>query len=95
MGIQSFSDQHTEEFFEKGKVPRKAGWAYTSRIAKRKLDMLHYAKSMQDLKSPPSNCLESLKGKYKGYYSIRINSQWRIIFKWDMQPYNVKILDYH
>lgn len=57
--------------------------------------MLHFAKDLLDLMSPPSNCLEKLKGNFKDYYSIRINDQWRIIFKWDGQPYNVDIVDYH
>ena len=95
MGIRSFKDRDTEIFFEKGTLPRKKGWAHTSKSAKRKLDMLHYSKSIKDLKSPPNNRLESLKGKLKGYYSIRINDQWRIIFKWDKEPYDVKIVDYH
>ena len=95
MGIRSFKDKNTKTFFEKGLVQRKLGWAYANKVAKRKLDILHYAKNMQDLKSPPSNCLESLKGNLKGFYSIRINKQWRIIFKWDTQPYEVQIIDYH
>ena len=57
--------------------------------------MLHYAKNLQDLKSPPSNWLERFKGDLKGYYSIRINNQWRIIFEWDIEPFNVKIIEYH
>ncbi|NGX54954.1 MAG: Toxin HigB-1 [Chlamydiae bacterium] len=57
--------------------------------------MLNYARDLKDLRAPPNNCLESLKGNLKGYYSIRINDQWRIIFKWDNQPYNVDIVDYH
>jgi proteic killer suppression protein len=62
---------------------------------KRKLDMLHFAKDLLDLKSPPNNCLEKLRGDLKDYYSIRINDQWRIIFKWDGQPDSVDIVDYH
>ncbi len=57
--------------------------------------MLQYAHNLKDLKAPPSNCLESLKGNLKGYYSIRVNDQWRIIFKWDSQPYDVSVVDYH
>ena len=57
--------------------------------------MLHYAKELSDLRSPPSNRLESLKGDLKGLYSIRINNQWRIVFEWDYEPFNVRILDYH
>ena len=95
MVIKSFKDKDTENFFEKGINPRKKGWAGVRKIARRKLDMLYYSKSLKDLKSPPNNHLESLGGKLKGYYSIRINDQWRIIFKWDKEPYDVKITDYH
>lgn len=64
-------------------------------IVKRKLDMLNYAAELNDLKSPPSNHLEALKGDLKGFYSIRINLQWRVIFKWDNKPLDVDITDYH
>jgi len=57
--------------------------------------MLHYAKELYDLRSPPSNRLESLKGDLKGLYSIRINDQWRIVFGWDHEPFDVRIMDYH
>ena len=50
---------------------------------------------LEDLRSPPGNRLESLSRKLQGYYSIRINDQWRIVFKWDTQPYDVQIMDYH
>lgn len=82
-------------FFTEGRVSRKKGWASISKIVKRKLDMLDYSRELKDLRSPPSNCLESLSGNLKGYYSIRINDQWRIIFKWDSQPYDVRVVDYH
>ena len=95
MAIQSFKDGDAEQFFIKGKKPRKKGWNAAADIAKRKLDMLHYAKVLRDLLSPPSNRFESLKGNLNGYYSIRINDQWRIIFKWDGQPFDVQIVDYH
>ena len=95
MVIRSFKDKDTERFFEKGTIPRKKGWIGIRKSARRKLDMLNYAKNIKDLKSPPNNHLESLKGKLKGYYSIRINNQWRLIFKWNKEPYDVKIIDYH
>ncbi len=61
-----------------------------------RLSYLHYAASLQDLMAPPSNQLESLKGNFKGFYSIRINKQWRIIFRWkDGQAEEVQIIDYH
>ena len=66
------------------------------RIGRRKLRMLSNSSNFDDLKIPPSNRLEKLKGNYKGYYSIRINDQWRIIFKWDDgNVTDVKIEDYH
>jgi proteic killer suppression protein len=95
VAISSYDDLETEEFFNHGKLPRKKGWASVAKIAKRKLDMLHYAKELKDLLSPPNNRLESLSGNLKGFYSIRINDQWRIVFKWDKQPHNVRIIDYH
>ena len=65
-------------------------------MALRKLDLLHHAKSLQDLKAPPNNRLEMLKGDLIGYYSIRINDQFRIIFIWQTNgPFDVEIVDYH
>lgn len=96
MAIQSFSDKTTEAFFIFGKKNRRAGWNPVSKIAKRKLDLLHYAVELSDLKSPPGNQLEALKGSLAGWHSIRINNQWRIIFKWSsVGPSEVKIIDYH
>jgi proteic killer suppression protein len=58
--------------------------------------MLHYAAELSDLKSPPNNRLEELKGDLKGLHSIRVNDQWRVVFKWTAQgPKNVRIMDYH
>lgn len=93
--IRSFGDSETEGFFKTGKPPRKKGWTVAAKIAKRKLDMLQYAKELKDLRNPPKNCLEKLSGDLSDYYSIRINDQWRILFKWNEEPYNVKIVDYH
>jgi toxin HigB-1 len=96
MAIQSFSDKVTEDFFVCGVARKRVGWIQISRIAKRKLDILHYANEIKDLKAMQGNRLELLKGGLMGYYSIRINDQWRIIFKWsDSGPYNVCITDYH
>jgi len=96
MPIQSFSDKDTEDFFISGHVGKGIGWAMVSRIAKRKLDILHYASELKDLKVMPGNRLELLKGNLKGYYSIRINDQWRLIFKWSDSGVNdVSITDYH
>lgn len=66
------------------------------RIGRRKLRMINNSQNWDDLKIPPSNRLEKLSGKLKDYYSIRINDQWRIIFKWiEDHSYKVEILDYH
>jgi len=94
-GYSILQGKDAESFFRKGIRTRKKGWDNCRDIAKRKLDMLHYAKELKDLKSPPNNKLESLKGNFKGLYSIRINNQWRIVFGWDYQPYDVQIIDYH
>ncbi len=95
MVIRSFQDDDAATFFKKGRVPQRKGWAAVRGVVKRKLDMLHYASELKDLLSPPGNRLESLSGNLQGCYSIRINDQWRIVFKWDSQPYNVRIIDYH
>jgi len=66
------------------------------KVAQRKLDMLNVAYTLNDLKSPPANRLEALKGNLKGKYSIRINDQYRIVFEFrDKNVYEVEITDYH
>lgn len=65
-------------------------------ITRRKLRMLNNSQSLSDLMIPPSNRLEKLKGTYKTYYSIRVNDQWRIIFKWkNGNAEHVELIDYH
>ena len=67
-----------------------------ARAAKRKLEALNAAHRLDDLAKPPSNRLEKLKGNLKEFHSIRINDQWRLIFKWmSEEPYEVRIVDYH
>ena len=96
VAIQSFADRATEQFFVTGRLVQGAGWVSVRRIARRKLDMLHYAFNLSDLKSPPGNRLESLKGTLKGLHSIRINDRWRIVFQWtDKGPSQVRVTDYH
>ncbi|NGX59297.1 MAG: Toxin HigB-1 [Chlamydiae bacterium] len=95
MAIRTFKDTETEAFFKKGTRARKKGWDQVREVARRKLDMLDYAEELDDLRSPPNNRLEGLKGNLKGLYSIRINDQWRIVFGWDRQPFDVQIIDYH
>jgi len=96
MAIQSFSDKNTEEFFITGHIRKGIRWTNVSQIAKRKLDMVHYAAKLDDLRASPGNKLEMLKGDLKGFYSIRINDQWRVVFRWsDAGPSDVMITDYH
>jgi proteic killer suppression protein len=96
VAIQSFGDRKTERFFFKGKVARRLGWAGVAAIARRKLDMLHYADRLLDLRSPPGNRLEKLAGSLRGFHSIRINEQWRICFVWRSgDAHDVEIVDYH
>ena len=92
--FQGFHDEETKVFFETGKT--KAGWQGVASVAKRKLDMLNASERLLDLKRPPNNRLEALKGRRRGQYSIRINDQWRICFIWtDAGPKRVEITDYH
>jgi len=96
MAIQSFADAFTEKFFITGKAGPKVGWASIAKVARRKLDMVHYAVKLSDLKVPPGNHLEELKGALVGRQSIRINDQWRIVFRWTgAGPSEVEITDYH
>ena len=94
--INSFGSRETERFYNTGKAPRRAGWSSVANVALRKLDMLQYAKELSDLRSPPGNRLEILRGDFSGFYSIRINDQWRAVFQWNSgKADNVKIIDYH
>ena len=96
MAIQGFDDFVTEEFFYSGKLKSGCGWANIKRVVRRKLDMIDYAHVLEDLKSPPGNRLEALRGDLKGFHSIRINDQWRVIFCWTKAgPTRVRIGDYH
>lgn len=80
--IRSFADKDVEMFFLYGKKNHRKGWCQVGKIVKRKLDMLDYAKEIFDLRSPPGNSLEKLKDDLEGFYSIRVNDQWRVIFKY-------------
>ncbi len=94
--ILSFACVDTRTCFESEKVGRKAGWASLVRIARRKLQILHAAKNLGDLKIPPNNRLHALLREYEGYHAISINDQWRIVFKFkDGNAYDVHITDYH
>lgn len=92
--IKLFGDKATEKIWN-GTSSRKLP-GQIQNIARRKLRMINNAQNLTDLKIPPANRLEKLSGDYKGFFSIRINVQWRIIFKWkNGNAFDVKILDYH
>ena len=91
--IQSFADKETELLFRNERSRR---FSSIQRSALRKLIQMNHAERIEDLAVPPGNRLETLKGSFTGYYSIRINQQWRIVFCWtENGPSEVQILDYH
>ena len=91
--IRSFKDRKTRRFYEGYRVASFQGFADQ---AVRRLTLLDNAEALQDLAALPSNRLESLRGNRAGQYSIRINAQWRICFRWtDDGPCDVEIVDYH
>ncbi|WP_439101618.1 type II toxin-antitoxin system RelE/ParE family toxin [Congregibacter sp.] len=95
--IVSFGDSGTSDLFN-GISSRKARKLPTQihTLALFKLDVINAAQNLDDLKSPPGNRLELLKGDLKGFYSIRINSQWRVVFRWKSSAaHDVQIVDYH
>lgn len=95
--IKSFGDKATSDLFHgisSSKTRKLPSQILASAIYRP--DMLNAAASPEDLKSPPGNRLKALQGNYKGFYSIRINMQWRIIFRWaDSGAHDVTIIDYH
>jgi toxin HigB-1 len=92
--IRSFRDKDTEQIW-RGQVARRLP-ADMQRIARRKLRMVNNAQSLMDLRIPPANRLERLKGRRKGQHSIRVNDQWRLCFEWRRgDAYGVEIVDYH
>jgi proteic killer suppression protein len=91
--IRSFRCAATGRLFDDRSVPR---FRLIERIARRKLLYLHQARRLDDLRVPPGNRLEVLKGNRRGQYSIRINDQWRICFRWsDGDAWDAEIVDYH
>ena len=92
--ILSFGSKETEKIWHGERVGKLAN--EIQQTGRRKLRMLNNSQNMADLKIPPSNRLEKLTGDLKEYYSIRINDQWRITFKWQNgSAFEVKITDYH
>jgi len=92
--IESFASQETEKIF-KGRTSRKLPLDI-QKTARRKLVYLHDAEDLRDLLAPPGNRLEKLRGAREEQYSIRINDQWRICFRWaENRAFDVEIVDYH
>ena len=92
--LKSFGSKETEKIWNgvrSSKIPPEI-----QKIGRRKLRMINNSIDLNDLRIPPSNRLEKLSGNLKEYYSIRINDQWRIMFKWqDGHAFEVEIIDYH
>jgi proteic killer suppression protein len=92
--IKSFKNKETENVYSRegsSKLPRDI-----QQVALRKLRMINNARNLNDLRIPPANRLEKLRGTRQGHYSIRINDQWRICFTWQgADAYDVEIADYH
>lgn len=95
--IVTFGDRATADLFHgisTGRVKRLPTHILDSALYK--LDILNAAHALKDLQSPPGSRLEVLRGDYKGFHSIRINNQWRIIFRWqDGNVHDAQIIDYH
>lgn len=92
--IQSFADKDTERLWNRERVRSIDSRIHS--VALRKLRLLGYAQTLDELRIPPGNRLEALKGDRRGQFSIRINDQWRIWFRWSAAgPEEVEIVDYH
>ena len=92
--IRNFADREAEKIWTG--TPSRRLPAGMQPVARRKLRMLNNAAALEDLRIPPANRLETLKGDRKGWYSIRINDQWRVCFRWkDGDAHDVEIVDYH
>lgn len=92
--IQSFGDRDTEKIVQR--ETRTRFGRNVQRAALRKLLLIHAAESLNDLRVPPGNRLEKLIGNRAGQYSIRVNDQWRVCFRWSNgDAYDVEIADYH
>ena len=91
--IRSFKNDETRKLFETGFCKR---WTAIREVAIRKLDQIETAANLSDLRFPPGNRLEALKRDRTGQHSIRINDQWRVVFKWEgNNAREVRIMDYH
>jgi proteic killer suppression protein len=91
--IQSFADEETQAVYLTGTSRR---WANIARVAARRLQAIDFASAIEDLKNPPGNRLEKLKSDREGWWSIRINDQYRVCFRWDgKDAWDVEIVDYY
>jgi proteic killer suppression protein len=95
--IASFGDQATADLYHGARTRRARSFpADLAPTALRKLDMLNAAHALSDLRSPPGNRLERLRGKWRSFHSIRVNEQWRVVFRWsEGQAHEVRLIDYH
>ena len=92
--IRTFADKETARVWSG--APSRRLPLDVQRVVRRKLRMLHNAATLDDLRVPPANRLEALKGDRKGQYSVRINDQWRLCFRWfEGDAHDVQIVDYH
>jgi toxin HigB-1 len=96
MEIKSFGSKKIEQFIKTGALKKSCKWKNLAKIAQRKIDMILFADGINDLLVPPSNRLEKLSGNLKGYWAIRINDQFRVIFKCHRNLiFEINIVDYH
>jgi proteic killer suppression protein len=95
--ILSFGDGLAEDLFYDRRTNRTRRLSGSLReVARRKLLYVHEASELRDLRAPPGNRLEVLRGSWEGYHSIRINEQWRIVFRWEEgHAASVRVVDYH
>lgn len=96
MSIRSFGDPATADLYHGRNTARSRRFPRSIvSVALRKIDVLNAAHKLDDLRSPPGNRLEALKGDLEGFYSIRVNDQWRITFRWSDGVHEVSLIDYH
>lgn len=94
--IVSFGDAVTEEIYNGGSSARTRRFGNVLEAIERKLDMIEAAHRLEDLRVPPGNRLETLRGRLNGFHSIRVNDQWRIVFRWEKgAAAAVRVMDYH
>jgi proteic killer suppression protein len=95
--IASFGDKQTEDLFHGRPSARTRRFPPDlTRLALRKMEVLNAASSVIDLRAPPGNRLEALKGDLQGFHSIRVNQQWRLVFRWEgSDAHEVRLIDYH